>query len=238
MENFFGAIRKQSGNAFNPTSIQFYHSFKKLFSLDYMKVDSGNCAADEESILIQCQAKQTQNIILQRSSTTAAFINSDIDNYDYRNLPVTEDNVFLYMCGYLLRRLYMKHFCDRCALLAKRDYNLDEACLYSYLKTYDNPNNDTFGSLYIPSAIFVNYIKELHTTFFENINIIIQTNVMQKFLQILLTVQFVHSCSNFPKIYLLKLFIRMRLYYILKFLNRDLKTKKKNAKKAIIYIVS
>ena len=34
LENFFGAVRKQSGNAFNPTPIQFYNTFKKLFAID------------------------------------------------------------------------------------------------------------------------------------------------------------------------------------------------------------
>lgn len=79
LENFFGAIRKQSGNAFNPTPIQFYHSFKKLFSIDYIKVESGNCATDEESILIRCQdIKETQNVF-QTASEATEFINSDID---------------------------------------------------------------------------------------------------------------------------------------------------------------
>jgi len=78
LENFFGAIRKQSGNAFNPTPIQFYYGFKKLFSIDYIKANSGNCTADEESILIRCQdIKETQNIIFQTSSKVTAFINSD-----------------------------------------------------------------------------------------------------------------------------------------------------------------
>jgi len=108
LENFFGSIRKQSENAFNPTPMQFYYSFKKLFSIDYIKADSGNCAADEESILIRCQdIKRTQNVIFQTFSKAATFINSDIDKYDYRNLPVTEENVFfihadIYCVAFLL----------------------------------------------------------------------------------------------------------------------------------------
>lgn len=224
LENFFGAIRKQNGNAYNPTPIQFYHGFKKLFSIDYVKVDSGNCTIDEESILIRCQdVKETQSVF--QTSAITSFIHSDIDRYDFRNLPVTEENVFVYICGYLLRRLFTKHCCKICALLAKKDCNLDETRLYTYFKTYDN-NNNTFGNLYVPSEIFINYITELHTQFFENINIITETNVMQKFMQILCTIQFSHPCCDFPQIYLVKLFIRIRLYYILKFINRDLKTKK------------
>lgn len=217
--------RKQSGNAFNPTPIQFYYGFKKLFSIDYIKANSGNCTADEESILIRYQdVKETQNIIFQTSSEVTAFINSDIDKYDFHNLPITEENVLIYICGYLLRRLFTKHFCDTCALLTNTNCSLDEARLYTYFKTYDNTNK-MFGSLYVPSAVFINYITELHAKLFENINIITQTNVIQKFMQILSTIQFSHSLCHFPKIYLLKLFIRIRLYYILKFISRDLKTK-------------
>ncbi|XP_067209950.1 uncharacterized protein [Linepithema humile] len=236
LENFFGTI-KQSGNAFNPTSMQFYYSFKKLFSIDYIKANSGNCAADEESILIRCQhIKRTQNVIFQTSSKAATFITSGINKYDYRNLSVTEENVFFYICGYLLHRLFIKHLCDTCTLLAGKDCNLDEARLYSYFKTYDN-TNDMFGSLYVPSAVFANYIRELYTKFFENINIIIETNVMQKFMQILSTIQFSHPCCDFPNIYLLKLFIRMRLYYILKFINRNFKTKKRSKKNLLFCVI-
>lgn len=57
---------------------------------------------------------------------------------------------------------------------------------------------------------------------------------MQKFLQVLSCVDFLHSCSDFPKIYLLKLFIRVRIYYILKFVNRDFKNKKEGTRKITI----
>lgn len=43
LENFFGAVRNQYGNAFNPTSIQFYYSFKKLFCINYCQVCINNC---------------------------------------------------------------------------------------------------------------------------------------------------------------------------------------------------
>jgi len=45
LENFFGNVRNQIGNSYNPTPIQFYYAFKKLFSVDYDKVnDTGNTA--------------------------------------------------------------------------------------------------------------------------------------------------------------------------------------------------
>lgn len=55
LENFFGIIRSQNGNACNPTLIQFYYGFKKHFSVEYCKINAGNCAVDEDTILTKCQ---------------------------------------------------------------------------------------------------------------------------------------------------------------------------------------
>lgn len=75
----------------------------------------------------------------------------------------------------------MKHFCNTCAILAQKDSNLDTSYLYTYFKTYNNEKG-IFGNLYVPSAIFVNYVKKLHIKLFDNINIITKENVMQQFL--------------------------------------------------------
>lgn len=45
VEHFFGQVRSLNGNAFNPTSIQFYFTFRKLFAIQYCNIDTGNCAA-------------------------------------------------------------------------------------------------------------------------------------------------------------------------------------------------
>lgn len=227
LENFFGVIRSQNGNACNPTPIQFYHGFKKHFSVEYCKVNTGNCAADDDIMLTKCQDfEANKNEIF--SITTQE--NLKIDNYDYHNMPATEENVFIYICGYLLCRVFKKHFCDTCAILAQKDSNLDTFYLYTYFKTYNNEKS-IFGNLYVPSAIFINYVKKLHIKLFDNINIITKENVVQQFLQILCSVEFLPACPDFPKMYLLKVFIRVRIYYMLKFINRDFKNKKDGTRK-------
>lgn len=113
-------MRSQNGNAFNPTPIQFYYAFKKCFSVEYSKVFTGNCEADEDTILTKCQdLKERENVAFP--TIIEKTLNLDIENNDYRNMPVTEENVFIYICGYLLRRVFMKHFCDTCAILAQKD---------------------------------------------------------------------------------------------------------------------
>jgi len=74
-----------------------------------------------QTILLQYKDyEETSHPIFETPSKTAA-INVDVDNYDYRSMPVTEENVFNYICGYLLRRTFIKHYCDVCASLAQKD---------------------------------------------------------------------------------------------------------------------
>lgn len=182
MENFFGIIRSYNGNSYNPTSIQFYYGFKNHFSVDYCKVNTANCAADEDTILTKCQDfSGNKNVVFP--IIPQKQVNFDIDNYDYHNMPATEENVFIHICGYLLRRTFKKHFCDTCAILAQKDSSLGTCYLYLYFKAYNN-EKDTFRNLYVPSVIFVDYIRKL-----------------QNFLIILVLLYKQMLCNNFQKFY-------------------------------------
>lgn len=86
-------------------------------------------------------------------------------------MPVTEENVFIYISGYLLRCVFKKHTCHTYAILAEKDNNLN-CYLYIFFKAYDNQNN-IYGNLYVPSAMFINYVKELHLKFFDKLILIL-----------------------------------------------------------------
>jgi hypothetical protein len=70
IEHFFGAIRKQSGNCYNPTRIQFKRAFKKCCLRYFQHNPAGNCAADLASVLSTIEdfsnineSRQLHNII-------------------------------------------------------------------------------------------------------------------------------------------------------------------------------
>lgn len=172
-------------------------------------------------------------MIFQTIPKTAA-INVDIDNYDYRNMPVTEENVFIYICGYLLRRVFVKHYCDVCALLTQKDCDVELLNLYSYFKAYQSTDKDNFGSLYVPSTLFISYIKQLHIKFYENVSNFIAKPNVKNFVGVLSTVEFLHTCPNFPQNYLIKLFVRVRIYYILKFIHRRFRNPNEHNRKISI----
>lgn len=232
LENFFGVIRTQHGNAYNPTPIQFYFSFKKLFRINYCQINTGNCEIDQDEILTKCTNFNEKDIVEIQTVFNESSVNMEIDDYEYRNWPVNEENAFMYICGYLLKCCFIKHRCETCeSFLLDNNNNLNSLQFYNYFKAYNSTENDIYGKLYIPTSVFVSYIKEMHIKFFENFKIICQSNVIQKFICILSEIEFPNTCSNFPKNYLIKFFIRVRLYYTLKFINRDLKNRKDTIKK-------
>lgn len=50
IEHTFADIRNLSGNAFNPTPVQFYYSFRKSFATNHCSVQTGNCTLDDEEL--------------------------------------------------------------------------------------------------------------------------------------------------------------------------------------------
>lgn len=183
LENFFGVIRTQNGNAYNPTPIQFYFSFKKLFRINYCHINTGNCEIDKDEILTKFTNFNEKDTVEIQTVFDESSINMEIDDYEYRDLPVNEENAFMYICGYLLKRCFIKHRCETCeSLLLDKNNNLNSLQYYNYFKAYNSTENDIYGKLYIPTSVFVSYIKEMHITFFLNFKIICQSNVIQKFI--------------------------------------------------------
>lgn len=67
IENLFGRIRTLNGNAYNPTPIQFYLTFRKIFATNYCNAASGNCAEDYDNILTALTNYTEKNPIMQRT---------------------------------------------------------------------------------------------------------------------------------------------------------------------------
>jgi len=62
LENLFGMFRHQNGNNLNPTPVQFYCAFKKLFCLNYFKHSpNANCLTDLDTILSQLNVEENGN---------------------------------------------------------------------------------------------------------------------------------------------------------------------------------
>lgn len=237
LENFFGTVRRQSGCCVNPTPIQFMRAFKKLFTLRFLNSGGENCGDDYGKILSQLE--DFQNIDFFETEVETHSENKNIilniplseTDCDYRYHDV-EKNSIRYICGYLIKKCLTVHSCEVCKQFANAHQELDETTILSHFKAYENSSRSTFGNLYMPHNNFFIYICMLEKIFKDNLEKLIIKNVLANFIEIFKNITFEHSCCNFPYNYLIKLYTRMKLYYTLKFINKNFKTVQRTGEKS------
>ncbi|KAJ3656018.1 hypothetical protein Zmor_015123 [Zophobas morio] len=238
LENFFGAVRQQGGNCFNPTPVQFKRAFKKLFSMQFLQHSEGaNSCNDFASMLVAIESKERNqcqiiNSILSR--TTSAHKSVEVDTTDYRHLDMGEQNSLSYVCGYLIKKCLMKHTCDTCSNFAVACKVLTDDKLLCHFNAFDD--DAPFGNLKMPDEAFIFYIATLEKQFASlfSINSILPS-CGQNIKAALAAVPIPHPCEQFPHDYLLSLFVRMRIFYSIKLINKQLlSAPKRNRKLAIL----
>lgn len=224
LENYFGQIRNACGNARNPTAIQFTRAFKKLLAIGYFhETEGSNCMEDSSDILLNITSESLKNIeSFQEKKYENISPIIKIESTEYRNLISEEGNALVYVGGYFLRRCLFKHSCHTClqyCSLSERD----KSTSFCELKAYNDSKN-IFGGLTVPPNDFSEYLIRLENIFVSNFNnYCIHDGVGNMFLKEYSNVEFTHPCSNFPKEYLLSLFTRVRIYYTIKFANRQIR---------------
>jgi hypothetical protein len=150
---------------------------------------------------------------------------------DYKNPSVVsnmvKENTITYVAGYLLHKCSQKHSCSTCKEVQESNDLDDNKTLLCYFKAYDQDKSQ-FGGLHVPSASFLEYVIQLEAIFFKNFSIYTKSSSVGGDILKLLKREPVpfQYCEEFPLEYLQKLFLRMRIYYSLKFANRDLRTTK------------
>ena len=236
LENFFGSIRQQGGNSDNPTPVQFTRAFRKLFFSSFLNTSSGNCAEDFDDLLGQCTEKPNVPIVVATPSQPQMPQTLDIGPTDYRELNVSSNlmraNAIAYVSGYLLQKCFKQHCCQTCTTALVSSELDDERKLFCYFKAYES-DKGTFGALHAPTIPCLEYVTQLEDLFISSFSVYTKSSCIGKTILAKLKSSPVafKTCPDFPLDYLLKLFLRMRIYYSLKFANRDfISTKKKDRK--------
>lgn len=226
LENFFGSLRQQAGNCRNPTAVQVNQGFKKLFCLNYFQQSDGtNCAEDFDTVLSSVNAESIRGFQVVVSQKVN-FSNLNIQETDYSNLNLVHKNAVSYLCGYLLKKCFNKHRCDLCELYSKNN-NLAPHLLYIHFKAYENTHKDNFGNLQAPPETFLEYLFVLEKQFsflFEKYAI--EVNCGLKIKNQLEKLKSPHPCSQFPQNFFLSLYVRLKIYHVLKNTNRAFKENK------------
>ena len=232
LENFFGSIHQHGGNSDNPTPMQFKRAYRKLFHSNLLTVISGNCEADNNETLLHLSNLENTNI--PSFATGSIKKPLTITSTDYASedmqLRIVRENAIAYVAGYLLRKAFEKHKCSKCATLANENLDSDRST-FLFFKAYQT-DASMFGGLVSPSSqmlAYVTILEDKFVTYFSSLkkSVGIGNDVLHQLKQI----GFIAPCNKFYHDYLLRLFIRMRIYYSLKYINRDLaSSKRKNMK--------
>ncbi|KAI4470153.1 sodium-coupled monocarboxylate transporter [Holotrichia oblita] len=223
-ENFFGKIRQQGGNSVNPTPKQFTAAFKKLSCGDLLVCpENFNCAEDGDILLMDKEFHDIPTCTKEIPITpTQTF---KITNVDFRRNDLPTKNMEHYIAGYLIKKCLLKHVCNECESFSKATTNLSSSVLFCHFKGDTDKYGESsgaFGKLKMPDISFLDYVSDMEKALMKNVQSVIKGKVSQGLYKELKTIEFIHPCREFPKEYMLRLFIRMRIYYIVKYMNRRL----------------
>lgn len=227
LENYFGFVRQQNGNCVNPTAIQFQRSFKKSLCLNLFNSGTENCEGDSDNLLIKVSDMIATSTAFSVREPAVQKNPLAIDT-DYQNNDILEQNVLRYVCGYLIKKCLNIHACDICNSYAKAHGELDDTSIFCHLRAYENRDLDIFGNLQMPHDNFVYFISSLEVLFDKYFEKYITSHFIEEMYNICKHNNFKHPCTNFPIEYVIKLYLRMKLYYTLKRINMNFKTSNKN----------
>lgn len=139
-------------------------------------------------------------------------------NIDDTCLP---DNIGMtFVFGYILKNVFKKHNCSLCKAILLSDGNLNHQNeILCYFKAYENAADNQFNRLHICNKIFFEFLLKCEEMLNEKLPEIIHTNnVGKQLVNMLLNVTgFPSECCEEVKINVIKFFVKLRLFYILKF---------------------
>lgn len=225
LEQFFAKIIIHGGNNKNLTCAQFSCAYKKLFSLYYFKrFDEADCIDD----LDQALSFITPDCVKRYDAafpTSNVFSALKISTKDYIQLEIPEKKALIYVCGYFMMKCIEKHSCDVCFDYATATKAANNYTIYCHFRACHTKDNNTFNKLMMPAQPFYRYISKLDSKFCELFDkFSVYPDVGKAIKAELECFPFEHPCNNFPLDYLLSLFVRVRIFHTLKFLNRKLKS--------------
>lgn len=250
LENFFGLVRQQGGSSFHPTAIQFSRAFKKLFCMKFLNHSSGgeNCETDFDELLlnmknisksaelvIECDEEETKKCKAEPLIDELKSINIVANDYD--DLDLINKNGFVYVSGYFGKKILKFHEkCDSCIydIMDKEETQCGDVTRF-YLMSREFNELGNGNGLIKPSQNWVSYLQQLEELFLSLFDTYMyERNVLMRILKELINVELFIKCKSFPKLMFLKMFIRIRIYYICKFVNQGIKSKEKNLKLLIL----
>ena len=198
-----------------------------------MNSSTENCADDFDKLLAQfAEAKSKKSNVPAIAALPKIAPHLEIGTVDYCENEVSEnllkDNPIAYVAGYLLQKCFKLHECSTCREAGITEKLEDNRNLLCFFKAYKSEKG--FGELLSPATSYLQYVIQQEDLFVKDFSMYTKSVKVGK--SILMKLQDVpisfQHCPEFPFQYLLKLFLRMRIYYSIKFSNRNLSCNNNN----------
>ncbi|XP_045500445.1 uncharacterized protein LOC123697918 isoform X2 [Colias croceus] len=210
VHNFFDKVKKANDSSEEPTCRHFNIAFTEMFVNKILrKLVVTNSNDDFEISLIA-----SNNCSMFDTSKVSSNVNMGIlavGTKDYKfDLP--KKNGLVYISCYLFRKCLEQHKCDKMnSVLNITEENLEKQT-DSDVETNKSSSDSIFLS--VPPKNFMSFIEELEKKFLEYFDDdLFVTNIGNDLCKHLGNCTFVMPCDCFPLEFLIKLFIRLRLFH-------------------------
>jgi len=199
IERVFRSIRRQSGNRVRPTPILFIRAFKNLVSKHFLEHSSGGDSAVNGRKMLKRIATASSSVSSLTDEVLPAVqvvLSAATTNYRDIDLRLPERSAFKRVCEFLLNECLRVHVnCDVCVAYVAKESSL--------------PNRDASNSFNL-------YISNLENAFMRNFEKLSnEENLGAQILQLAQQIEYKPPCPDFPVAFLIKLFLRMRIYFTL-----------------------
>lgn len=228
LENFFSIMRGKGGHRDNPDAMQFRSAYRAA-AVDSMFIISkgSNCREDMDCFLLKLST------VSQVSPTAPAEGTSLPSNMldllaisNAPNMSLAEENIVVYLAGYLVRKVTKKFSCPDCKdqLVSHSAPSTSAQWTFLSKKQYSHLAE---GGLYRPSEDLVAMVTEMEAIFRTSVPGIIHGDKIRGKLFSRMT-----GSSNLPQIscirpeciqmthYIIHLYITVRLHHVLREQNR------------------
>lgn len=247
IEHLFSVVRSKNGFCLNPPPKQFRGAFK-IAAVNYLLTpsSSGNCQTEDINWgQLFCDVKAFTSLSSKQPTVSSAFTNNsnellmNIDNEesaddplvsDIDNIPIdVEESGKFYVFGYIVKKMLEKHPPDICqndcrpSLLEENIDNIDgDRAVFTHFKMY--------GQLYLVNNNVYYYLDKLEEIFRNNFENIAHEYHVAARLTLLMKMINVHDyvpnlCRNLVES-IIVFFIRVRIYFVLKFENEHLSSQR------------
>ena len=238
LENYFSIIRQKGGHRFNPSSSEFRSAIRQTM-VDSVMVTSKrkNCQDDADNFLFSLEtirsAGSNATVRTRLDTDIPLHIRSILQQDLPANLTITEDNVIVYLSGYIIKKL-SKSLCQPCVTKLRGEKSttvISQTFLHE--KEYEGCSN---GGIDVPSQLLTSAVTEMEKSFRSSVYCLHSTGIRCKLVSHMTSVARNCNlvCENVNckvSFCVAALFVNIRLHFRVRCFNRDLAQPKKGQKR-------